>query len=37
MIKGEKIPLCENCGQPIDDCKCVCPYCGETSGCLCCI
>jgi hypothetical protein len=30
-------PRCENCGEPIDQCKCVCPYCGETDGCTCCI
>ncbi len=29
--------MCENCGHPIDDCKCVCPYCGESAGCECCI
>jgi hypothetical protein len=33
----ETVPLCDNCGNPIDDCKCVCPYCGETDGCTCCI
>ncbi len=31
------VPRCDNCGEPIDDCKCVCPYCGETDGCTCCI
>ncbi|SNQ62297.1 hypothetical protein [Candidatus Methanoperedens nitratireducens] len=30
-------PKCENCGNPIDDCNCVCPYCGETALCDCCI
>ena len=30
-------PICDRCGNPIDDCKCVCPYCGESSGCECCI
>lgn len=20
---------CPNCGNPVDDCVCVCPYCGE--------
>jgi hypothetical protein len=28
-------PICERCGYPIDDCKCVCPYCGESSNCKC--
>jgi len=32
-----KEPRCGNCGNFIDDCKCVCPYCGETSKCTCCI
>ena len=32
-----RVPICEKCGYPIDDCKCVCPYCGETSDCQCCI
>ncbi len=31
------VPRCDNCGEPIDDCKCVCPYCGETDGCVCCV
>ena len=30
-------PICEMCGYPIDDCKCVCPYCGESESCECCI
>jgi hypothetical protein len=35
--KEEKnLPLCTNCGNPIDGCKCVCPYCGESSSCECC-
>lgn len=33
----EDRPRCEKCGNFIDDCKCVCPYCGETDGCTCCI
>jgi hypothetical protein len=37
MKSNEKIPLCEKCGYPIDECKCVCPYCGETSDCECCL
>jgi hypothetical protein len=28
-------PICERCGYPIDDCKCVCPYCGESVNCEC--
>ncbi len=30
MKKKEELPRCQNCGNPIDDCKCVCPYCGES-------
>ncbi len=30
-------PHCERCKKFIDDCICVCPYCGESSGCICCI
>jgi hypothetical protein len=43
MMDSKKIeteasePVCERCGYPIDDCKCVCPYCGESAGCECCI
>jgi hypothetical protein len=37
MKSEEKMPLCEKCGCPIDECKCVCPYCGESSGCECCV
>ncbi|MGB9659650.1 MAG: hypothetical protein ACPLY9_03920, partial [Nitrososphaerales archaeon] len=33
----EYIPLCERCGQPVDNCECICPYCGETCCCDCCI
>ncbi|MGD6934079.1 MAG: hypothetical protein ACQCN5_07735 [Candidatus Bathyarchaeia archaeon] len=36
MAKEER-PRCEKCGNFIDDCKCVCPYCGETDGCTCCV
>ncbi|MCJ7770181.1 hypothetical protein MUP37_01240 [Candidatus Bathyarchaeota archaeon] len=32
-----ELPRCIRCGKPIDDCICVCPYCGETSKCTCCI
>ncbi|MGB9135142.1 MAG: hypothetical protein WCC63_06135 [Candidatus Bathyarchaeia archaeon] len=28
--------LCENCGNPVDECQCVCPYCGEQEACTCC-
>ena len=35
-VKEEEEPRCGRCGEFIDDCKCACPYCGETSGCECC-
>ncbi|MBD0300156.1 MAG: hypothetical protein ICV82_07875 [Nitrososphaera sp.] len=28
---------CENCGNPIDACMCVCPYCGQKDSCECCL
>ena len=28
---------CDHCGRPIDDCACVCPFCGQTDGCECAI
>ncbi|HUW47695.1 MAG TPA: hypothetical protein VMW36_03000 [Patescibacteria group bacterium] len=37
MKRKSEIPLCERCQNPIDNCKCLCPYCGKSSGCDCCI
>ncbi len=31
------VPTCHACGRPFESCACVCPYCGEGSGCRCCI
>ncbi|MDQ4057041.1 MAG: hypothetical protein M3156_06450 [Thermoproteota archaeon] len=28
---------CDNCGNPLEACMCVCPYCGELNGCECCL
>ena len=28
---------CPPCGRYIEDCACVCPFCGERNGCRCCI
>ena len=28
---------CPACGRVLDDCACVCPFCGERDGCRCCI
>ncbi len=30
-------PKCFACGLPLDECACVCPFCGERDGCRCCI
>ncbi len=29
--------VCDRCNMPIDGCKCVCPFCGESKGCTCAI
>lgn len=29
--------ICERCRYPVDECRCTCPYCGETNQCQCCI
>ena len=29
--------LCDYCGNSIEICMCVCPYCGETNSCECCL
>ncbi len=31
------IIFCDLCGNSIDSCSCVCPYCGEREGCTCCL
>jgi hypothetical protein len=28
---------CDYCGNPLEACMCVCPYCGELNGCECCL
>jgi hypothetical protein len=28
---------CEYCGNHIEICMCVCPYCGERDSCECCL
>jgi len=34
---GDWVPTCEPCGQFVEECTCVCPFCGERNGCTCCI
>ncbi len=29
------IPRCERCGQSMDQCRCNCPFCGESEACTC--
>ncbi|MEM0364086.1 MAG: hypothetical protein QW450_03775 [Candidatus Nitrosocaldus sp.] len=29
--------FCDICGNAIEACSCVCPYCGEREGCRCCL
>ncbi len=31
------VPSCPSCGAALDECVCVCPFCFERDGCLCCI
>lgn len=28
---------CDYCGNPLESCMCVCPYCGQKEACECCI
>ena len=30
-------PPCDICGNAIEACLCVCPYCGERDKCECCL
>ena len=36
-IENNETSSCESCGNHIEMCMCVCPYCGETSSCECCL
>ncbi len=36
-IEGVEMVFCEICGNTIEACSCVCPYCGEREGCKCCL
>lgn len=31
------VPTCPVCKRFIEECACVCPFCGERDGCRCCI
>ena len=36
-IEYNETSSCEYCGNLIEMCMCVCPYCGERSSCECCL
>ncbi|HKZ48683.1 MAG TPA: hypothetical protein VJ397_07860 [Thermoplasmata archaeon] len=27
--------VCDTCLHPLEQCRCACPYCGETAACTC--
>jgi len=31
----DKDQRCDQCVQPLDNCTCVCPFCGKTTACEC--
>ncbi|CAI9831961.1 hypothetical protein IBTHAUMO2_510011 [Nitrosopumilaceae archaeon] len=31
----EEFAICVECGNPLEGCSCVCPYCGERDRCEC--
>ena len=37
LSQVDELYACPNCASPIDNCRCACPYCGETAGCDCAI
>src|SRR2546426_8240557 len=37
LSQVNELYTCPNCANPIDNCRCACPYCGETAGCDCAI
>jgi len=32
---NEDFTICEDCKNPIENCTCVCPFCGERDKCVC--
>jgi len=32
---NEEFTLCDDCKNPIENCSCVCPFCGELVKCEC--
>ncbi|WP_337863770.1 hypothetical protein [Nitrososphaera sp.] len=37
LMAADEIVMCDNCGNPIESCMCVCPYCGKKDACECCL
>ena len=35
IITKELDNICEDCKNPIENCSCVCPFCGERDKCEC--
>lgn len=33
----DEVAICEICGNRIEFCSCVCPFCGEREECECCL
>jgi hypothetical protein len=31
----EEFAICVQCGNPLENCQCVCPFCGERDKCEC--
>jgi hypothetical protein len=36
-LTSEDGTTCDYCGNPIESCMCVCPFCGEVEDCECCL
>lgn len=34
---SEEVAMCDNCGNQLESCMCVCPYCGKEDACECCL
>ena len=37
QMASEEVAMCDNCGNQIESCMCVCPYCGKKDACECCL